>query len=439
MKLSFEVLPNFLPLWEDNKRYFLLMGGRGAGRSTAASQFVVSKLPAQDYFRCAIMRAVHSDVRHSIWREINDRIEEQNARNAFHITENDMSVAYGKNSVHAHGFRASSGTLTAKLKSLANYNTVVIEEAEEIGEEEFRTLDDSLRTVRGDIKIILCLNTPPKNHWIIKKWFDLENSEAQGFYIPHLKESATDTRFITGNFNINIDNLDLATINRYKKYKETNPNYYWQMIEGLVPEVVRGKIYHGWEMIDVVPQEARLLRYGLDFGWYPDPACLVAVYYLNGGYIIDEIAYDTEITNEVLAGLVEDKDVPVIADSAEPKSINEISKYGVKIRGCEKGKDSVNYGIQKVSEKKIAVTKRSTNVWRDYEMYAWDEDKDGNPKGTPVHEWSHAPDAIRYALVDITGKNTKAHTRKPSWATKPVDVEVKAKTRKPNLVKHYHR
>ena len=78
MKIEFEVLPDFIPLWERNDwRYAILMGGRGAGRSTAASQYGVSRLPAREYMRGAIMRAVLSDIRHSIWKETNDRILEQ--------------------------------------------------------------------------------------------------------------------------------------------------------------------------------------------------------------------------------------------------------------------------------------------------------------------------------------------------------------------------
>src|SRR5690606_18983284 len=99
--------------------------------------FALAKLASKDYFRCAIMRAVHSDIRRSLWQELKDRIEEQNATNAIHLIENEMTAKYGRNLINAIGFRASSGSRSAKLKSLANYNTVIIEEAEEIGEEEF--------------------------------------------------------------------------------------------------------------------------------------------------------------------------------------------------------------------------------------------------------------------------------------------------------------
>lgn len=403
----------YAPLFSEKARYFILMGGRGAGRSTVASQNVLANLIAPEYFRCAVMRAIHSDIRHSSWHELNDRIDEQDIRKNLRIADNEMHATHGVNSIQAHGFRASSGSHSAKLKSLASYNYVWFEEAEEGGEKEFMTLDDTLRTKRADIKIILTLNPPPKSHWIIQRWFDLEPAVVQGFpvpgfYKPKLKADVKNAVYIFSTFRDNIANLNAETIESYQNYRENKPAYYWQMIEGLVPETVRGKIYSGWRLIDGVPHNARLVRFGIDFGWFPDPAALVAIYYYDGGYIIDELAYGTEISNKVLSEriLSEKQKALTIADSAEPKSINEIASYGVQIIGSEKGKDSVNFGIKVVSGIRISVTRRSTNVWKSYENYAWDEDKDGNSKGVPKHEYSHAMDAIRYPLtsVDMTDR-----------------------------------
>jgi len=405
MDIKFAIRPGFLPLWESKARYIIVMGGRGAGRSTAVSQYLVSRIPASEYLRAALMRAVHHDIRHSCWREINDRINEQDEdiRGAMRITDNNMQVSYGDNSLHAHGFRASSTSHSAKLKSIASYNTVWIEEAEEIGEQEFMTLDDSLRTVKGDIKIILTLNPPPKTHWIIQRWFDLLPCDVPDFYIPKLKAGIDDVEFIFGTFEDNLPNLDEHTTRRYRAYKETKPSYYNQMIRGLVPETVRGKIFSGWKQIDEVPHEARLVAYGLDFGWFPDPAALVAVYEYNGGYIIDELAYGTEKKNQLIAEVIlsQTKKAITVADSAEPKSIAEIRSYGVDIVGADKGADSVVFGIKVVSGLQISVTKSSKNVWKCYENWAWAEDKDGNPKGFPDNTWKHAMDAIIYPLVSI--------------------------------------
>lgn len=406
--VKFEVHETHIPLWERTDwRYAVLMGGRANGRSGTASRYAVSQLLSKEYTRGAIMRATREDIRASCWGEIRNRIIEQDIEQSFRIADNDMFIEYGKNSLRAHGFRSSSGSLTARLKSLAEYNFAHIEEAVDVGEDEFRTFDDTLRTTKGRIRIVLTLNTPPKNHWILKKWFDLEPSTVSGFYVPKLKVDAKDVLYIPGTWRENEPNLDKATIERYKAYQYTNPAYFWQVIEGLSPEEVRGKIYTGWQLIDAVPKEARLMRFGEDYGWFPDPACVVAIYYWNGAYIVDEIAYGTELTNEYLAGEIKKAGVAItIADSAEPKSIAEQNKYGIVVRGAEKGRDSVSFRIKITSQKKIYVTKRSKNVWAGYEVYRWAEDRDGNPKGEPDHEGSDPMDAVSYAITSLHNKQS---------------------------------
>ena len=199
MKVKYETHESHSPLWQNTDwRYALLVGGRGNGRSGTASRYAVSQLLSKEYTRGAIMRATREDIRASCWSEIIDRLGEQKILDSFHITDNDMFIERGQNSLRAHGFRASSGSLTARLKSLAGYNFIWIEEAEEIGEKEFRTLDDTLRTIKGRIRIVFTLNTPPKNHWILRKWFDLISSDVQGFYVPHLKPDAKDVIYIGG-------------------------------------------------------------------------------------------------------------------------------------------------------------------------------------------------------------------------------------------------
>lgn len=398
MRLKFDIREIYLPLWEKDSRYIILMGGRGAGRSTAGSQFVTSQLPTKDYFRCAIMRAIHSDIRHSSWNEVLDRLGEREAKGAFKITENDMHMGYGRNSIQAHGFRASSGTHSAKLKSLASYNCVWIEEAEEIGEREFITVDDTLRTKLGKIKIILTLNTPPKNHWIIRRFFNLEPTEIDGFHKPTAKDGVI---YIPGTFRDNLPNLDDDTIARYNAYKQTNPAYYWQFIEGLSPEVVLGKIYSGWRVVDSVPFEARLVGYGLDFGFDPDPAAIVAIYYHNGGYILDEKLYQNNLLNEHLATALKNlPKAPIIADSAEPKSIAELRGHKLNVIECEKGPDSVRSGIKQVQGLKISYTRSSVNLDEEYQNFAWRLNKDGDNLGVEDPNCAnHLLTAARYCLT----------------------------------------
>ncbi len=392
----------YKPLFYTKARYTVLMGGRGAGRSTVASQFANAKLTAPEYFRCAIMRYILGDIRNSIYREITDRADENGILNELHINDSTMTIDYGQNSINAVGFKKSSGDQKSKLKSLANYNCVIIEEADEIPEEDFMQLDDSLRTVKGDIRIILLLNPPAKTHWIIKRWFDLEVSEQKDFYIPKLREGVKDTVVIRSSYLDNIQNIAPQSIAQYENYKTTKPSHYWNMIEGLVPEVVKGKIYTNWLEVPSIPHEARLERYGLDFGFTNDPTAIVAVYRYNGGFIVDEILYRSGMLNKPIADfLLAQPQALIVADSAEPKSIAELQQYGLQVIGAKKGTDSVRFGIGTVQQQRISYTSRSIHLKEEYENYSWMEDKEGTIINEPKPGYDHVMDAIRYSIKNL--------------------------------------
>lgn len=172
---------------------------------------------------------------------------------------------------------------------------------------------------------------------------------------------------------------------------------------------VEGKIYKGWKLdIEEVPHEARLERRGLDFGYSNDPAALVDIYYYNGGYIFDEQLYRKGMSNKAIADLINNlkrPDTLVIADSAEPKSIDELRVYGIPTVPAQKGQGSVSQGIQYVQDQQISVTKRSTNLIREYRNYLWMTDKEGNLGGKdsrrPTPGQDHALDAIRYGMESL--------------------------------------
>lgn len=389
----------YVELWTTFKHYVILMGGRGAGRSTVVSQYFLSKLIAPEYFRGAIMRFILSDVRNSCFQEILDRAEEQGILDKLEVNQGQMTISYGANAIHAHAFRKSSGDQKAKLKSLANYSEVWVEEADEVPEADFIQLDDSLRTVKAQLKVILTLNAPPKSHWIIKRWFNLINSEIQGFFIPECKHE--DVLYIRSSYHDNAKNIADSTKKRYEEYKDTKPLHYWNMIKGYVPETVVGRIYTNWKEIDEVPHEAKLLGYALDFGFNPDPSAGLEIYRYNGGYILNEVVYQTELDNEQLATIFKNKKkAPIVADSAEPKSIAEMNKYGVDVYPCEKGADSVRFGIKHVQSLPISYTKRSVNIKSEYENYAWKINKDGEDAGIEDPKcMNHLMSAARYGLL----------------------------------------
>jgi phage terminase large subunit len=430
MKLAIEANGVYRPLWQTRKRYVISIGGRGGARSFEASQKIVANLVQnRRLFRAAIMRAIHVDIRHSIWQECLDRVDGHNLEGAIRIADNAMEMEYGKNSVHAHGFKKSSSDRTAKLKSLAGYTDAFIEEAEEIGEDEFRQLDDSLRVAGSQIHLML--NTPSKSHWIIKRWFNLiPVPEAPGFYRLELKpEFAHEVEFIFSDHTRNPFIAEEVHV-RYEAYQLSKPAYYWHMIKGYSPEVVMGRIYTGWKEIPAVPHEARLLGYGLDFGFDPDPAAYLAIYWYNGGIILDERIYATRLTNQSLGTSIKlNPTGPIVGDSAEPKSIEELALLGITVSPCSKGADSVLFGIKHMQSLKISYTARSVNLKAEYENYAWKRNKNAveeddhagieDPKCS-----NHLMSAARYFLTEMVKANAdpEAEARQRAQAAQQVAV-----------------
>lgn len=200
-----------------------------------------------------------------------------------------------------------------------------------------------------------------------------------------------------------LDNSGLSENEKKEIESRRNNPRWWRVYgEGELGEA-EGRIYTGWQIIDSIPHEARLERYGLDFGWNPDPLALISVYYYNGAYILDEEMYGLEIRNADVASVI--KNLPkalVIADSAEPKSIEEIKRYGVNIIGTSKGRDSKRYGIKVLQGLRISVTARSLNLIKEYRNYYQLIDRRTN---TPVMgETDGADDCLdssRYALCSL--------------------------------------
>lgn len=179
---------------------------------------------------------------------------------------------------------------------------------------------------------------------------------------------------------------------------------WWKVYgEGQLGEI-EGRIYRDWKIIDEIPHEARLERYGLDFGYTNDPTAIVAVYYYSGGYIMDEVVYQKGLSNKQIADILKNQPTQAlcIADSAEPKSIDEIASYGITILGADKGQDSVRIGIQNVQSQRISVTKRSVNIINEYRNFLWKVDRNGKVINDPEHQYKHSMDAISYALSSIT-------------------------------------
>lgn len=244
-------------------------------------------------------------------------------------------------------------------------------------------------------------------------WMDWNPTSEFFFYTDILnKRDDVDFEILTYKDNEGLQDSVVESIERRKGNKN------WWLVYGMGQlGEVESRIYKDWAIIDEIPHEARLERYGLDFGYTNDETSLVAIYKFNDGWIIDELLYSTQLTNPKIASyLLNLPKALVVADSAEPKSIAEIAAHGIMITGARKGKDSVLYGIQFVQDQKISLTKNSTNTIKEYRNYLWMTDNNGKIINEPIGIMDHSMSAIRYALTSIY-PDYRMRTASPKFAT----------------------
>ena len=228
-------------------------------------------------------------------------------------------------------------------------------------------------------------------------WLDWNPVSDFWWYTEAMNKDNTDFLVLTYKDNEALD----PSIVRAIESRKDNKNWWKVYGEGLLGEA-EGRIYKDWQIIDEVPHEARLERYGLDFGYSNDPTAITSIYYFNGGYILDEIIYQKGLSNKQIADVLNNNPKAlVVADSAEPKSIDEILSYGVMIQASTKGQGSLLQGITYVQSQRISVTKRSINLLKEYRNYLWQTDKDGKIINEPEVIFNHAMDSLRYGMVSL--------------------------------------
>jgi len=219
------------------------------------------------------------------------------------------------------------------------------------------------------------------------------------FYTEIKRQREKDIDFITLTYKDN-QALDPQIVESIESRKE-NKRWWTVYGEGQLGEY-EGRIFTDWQIIDEVPHEAKLERYGLDFGYSVDPTAIIAIYKYNGGYIFDEIVYQKGMLNKQIADAI--KNYPqalVVADSAEPKSIDELKMHGVMIIPSVKGPGSISAGINQVQACRCSITKTSTNLIKEYRNYSWKVDKDGKSLQVPEPGDDHGLDAIRYGISSL--------------------------------------
>jgi len=281
---------------------------------------------------------------------------------------------------------------------------------------EFFSADDSskLRGARRDILYINeCnnVNFEAYNELSIrtKKEVYLDFNPANEFWVHTELKGETDSDFLILTYKDN-EALDERIVKEIEKNRDkaATSAYWanWWRVYGLGEiGMLEGVIFSNWKIINTIPTEAKLVGIGLDFGYTNDPTAIIEVYNYNGQRIVNELKYQTGMLNSDIAKELP-KHVVVYADSSEPKSIDEIRRYGITIKGVTKGKDSINYGIDIMQQQEYLVTSQSTNLIKELRAYCWDQDKTGKQLNKPQGKQDHGIDALRYHEMETLGLNS---------------------------------
>ncbi len=269
---------------------------------------------------------------------------------------------------------------------------------------------DKLRGARRtDLYINECNNVPfdAYNQLAVRTsgniWLDYNPSSL--FWVDKEIIGQEDADYITLTYKDN-EVLDQAIVKEIEKAREKakTSTYWanWWRVYGLGETgSLEGVCIPDWKEIDTIPDDARLLAHGVDFGWN-DPTVIISLYKWNEAYIADEMFYKSNTTLRDLSLFIRNNNITenLIADSAEPKSIEILRRDGHPIYPCTKGRDSVNFGINLINQNEIYVTSRSRNLKRELQGYVWAKDKEGNTLNKPTGEHPDCIDSLRYVLTD---------------------------------------
>lgn len=268
---------------------------------------------------------------------------------------------------------------------------------------------DKMRGARRDVLFVNEANNVPWETYYqlairTREFIYIDFNPTAEFWAHTELVGLPDTDFIILTYKDN-EALEESIVKEFKRAEEkAKTSSYWAnwvrvYVDGQIGSL-EGVIFNNWTQIDQIPDDARLLGYGLDFGYTSDPTSVVALYKYNDKTILHEVLYRKGLQNAEIAKLCKPHEGLYIADSAEPKSIDELRMHGMNIMGAKKGRDSVMFGIQLLQSKELLVTSQSINLIKELRNYVWEKDRHGNTKGNvPIDAYNHAIDAARYAAM----------------------------------------
>lgn len=383
--------------WNFKGRYRVCKGSRGSKKSKTTALFFIYSMMKYPGANLLVVRKVYRTLKDSCFTDLKWAINTLGVQDYWSVKESPLEIIYiptGQKIL----FRGLDDPLkvTSITVETGNLCWAWIEEAYEINkEQDFNMLDESIRgTVEEPLykQITLTFNPWNERHWLKKRFFDVEDENIM----------AKTTNYMCNEW------LDESDKKLFEDMKKNNPRRYqvaglgnWGIVEGLV--------YENWEekefdVNEISKRKGIKSAFGLDFGYTNDPSAFFCGLIDTANkeiYVFDEI-YKNAMKNRQIAEEIIRKGYgkeKIVADSQEPKSIDELYDLGLKgIRKSRKGKDSINNGVQYIQDYKIIIHPRCVNFITEISNYMWDKDKFDNPINKPVDDFNHLMDAMRYAL-----------------------------------------
>ena len=386
-----QVLKKTLEL-EKDKKIICHEGGSRSSKTWSIFQYYILKALQGEKFTLTIARANLTWVKATLLKDLQEIVEKYNLPISPEINTKRPDQIY---QVMGGEFAFFGLDYPEKLHG-RKQTYAWLNEVMEIGKKQFDQIE--MRTEKG---MVLDYNPTDDMHWV----FDLQKRGDVGV----IKSTMLDNPF-----------LPQSIIDKIKGYEPTPENiasgtadlYMWEVYGKGNKARLQGAIFENWDIVEDVPEQARFVGLGLDFGYTNDPTAIVEMYMMDDEIYWNQLEYKKGLTNQnIIARLKELQISPetlVVADSAEPKSIEEIRLGNFNIKGVAKGQDSINFGIDLLKQKRMHITKRSIDLENELRKYKWMEDKNGVLINRPIDSWNHLIDACRYIAMEVLGGNRVA-------------------------------
>ncbi|MDD3229596.1 MAG: phage terminase large subunit [Oscillospiraceae bacterium] len=401
--------PIYEPLYTNKDKFIILItGGRGSGKSFNASTFI-ERLTFEAGHIILYSRYTMVSANISVIPEFMEKIEIDGTDKFFEATKTDVSNVFSGSKVLFRGIKTSSGNQTARLKSIQGVTTFVCDEAEEwTSLEDFEKIMMSIRQKGIQNRVIIIMNPSDVNHFVYKKYIENTHKIVNIDGVDVQISTHPDVLHIHTTYLDNIENLGDEFLREIERMKEEDPKKYAHVVIGRWADIAEGVIFKKIEIVDEIPQWCKKRGLGIDFGYTNDPTAIIDCAIMDNDLYLDELCYQTHMLTSDIIKVLKTRSMKVMAESADPRLIQEISNAGILIYPVDKFQGSIVAGISKMLEYNIKVTKRSYNILHEFRNYTWDKDKDGNYINVPIDKFNHGIDAARYWILgEVLGRILK--------------------------------